>query len=64
MISAANVDMLTSISEQLAQASKQMKDFLASATASQEQENTQSDGAKASEPGPRPRTRSPKGPSP
>lgn len=50
MISDANVDMLTSISEQLAQASKQMKDFLASATASQEQENTQSDGAKASEP--------------
>lgn len=50
MLSAANVDMITGISEQLAQASKQMKDFLASATASQEQENNQSDGAKASEP--------------
>lgn len=50
VLSAANVDMLTGISEQLAAASKQMKDFLASATAGQEQENNQSDGAKASEP--------------
>lgn len=47
---AANMEMLTAISENLAGASKQMKDFLASAAAVPDEGNKQSEGAKASEP--------------